>query len=255
MSNKFGKYQELMNLAEKAAVLAGDYLYAHSEILKCIIDEKERDIKLKADVESEKIIIDLLHSKTKFPILSEEIGLVGVNLDTSLRWIVDPLDGTFNYLEGLPFCCVSVGLWRNNSPLLGVIYDFVYKIVYKGVVGVGAWRNDIVMRVKKVRPVNQGVLCTGFPISMDFSEHSVKRFVKQVKSFKKIRMFGSAAMSLAYVASGQVDAYYENNIKIWDVAAGLALVEAAGGVISVQSQFPENILNVYAGAILDKACV
>lgn len=240
------QYGPLLQLAERAALLAGDYLNKNRANLKTVTSDAARDVKLNADRESETIIIDVLTS-SGLPILSEEVGFVPSDKKTSLRWIVDPLDGTVNYFEGLPICCVSVALWENDSPVLGVVYDFIHGNLYRGIVGVGAWFNDVEMRIKKARPVNQSILCTGFPIAMDFSNDSLVTFTKHVRCFKKVRLFGSAAMSLAFVASAKADAYYERSIKIWDVAAGLALVKAAGGIIDVRPQSTNGIVDVYAG--------
>lgn len=240
------QYRPQLLLAEKVAILAGDFLDRNHTCSKMINSESGRDVKLEADCDSEKIIIDVLNT-TGIPILSEEVGLVASSQETTLRWIVDPLDGTVNYFEGLPICCVSIALWENEHPVLGVIYDFVHKNIYKGIVGVGAWLNDVGMRVKNERPLNQSILCTGFPIASDFSDDSLITFAKHVRCFKKIRLFGSAAMSLAFVASGRADAYYEKRIKIWDVAAGLALVKAAGGVVDVRPQSNDSIVDAYGG--------
>jgi myo-inositol-1(or 4)-monophosphatase len=98
-------------------------------------------------------------------------------------------------------------------------------------IGKGAWVNNIPMKVSEVAEKNQAVLFTGFPSYSDFSKNGLENFVKKIQDFKKIRHIGSASLSLAYVASGKADAYYENGIMLWDVAAGLALVEAAGGKI------------------------
>lgn len=171
--------------------------------------------------------------------------------DYEYTWIVDPLDGSINYSEGIPLSCVSVGLWQNTSPILGVIYDFNRDLLYEGVIGRGAWLNKYPIRVKPYRCSAKAILCTGFPASMDFSKLEMISFITRVKKFRKIRMFGSAALSLAFVASGKVDAYYENNVKIWDVAAGLALVKAAGGVILLNGFPTSHTVEAFAGTSID----
>ncbi|QQR81398.1 MAG: inositol monophosphatase [Deltaproteobacteria bacterium] len=197
------QYLSLLDLAEETARSAGDHLVMTQSQIKEITHESSHDIKINADYESEKIIIDALKIKTSFSILSEEIGFLSVNQENSLRWIIDPLDGTVNYFEGLPISCVSIGLWENDRPILGVIYDFIRRDLYKGIVGIGAYLNDIPIAVKQERSISKAILCTGFPVSMDFSEDSLSSFMKQVSSFEKVRLFGSAAMSLAFVASGK----------------------------------------------------
>jgi len=238
--------KDWLQLAEKAAKLAGDFLRKSRDNLITITSEAVHDVKIKADHEAEKIIIDVLQ-KTGFSILSEEAGLLPAKIDSPLKWIVDPLDGTVNYLNGLPICCVSISLWEKEIPVLGVVFDFLHGDIYTGLVGVGAWLNAVAITVKPQRPVNQSILCTGFPVAMDFSSESLQAFIGQISSFKKVRLFGSAAMSLAFVAAGLADAYYERSIKIWDVAAGLALVKAAGGVIEVRYQSSAGVVDAYAG--------
>lgn len=247
MNNKIEQYNSLLSLAEKAAILAGDFLREERRHLLRVTDEPVRDVKLKADRESEEHIIEILKANSPYSILSEEIGLVSSAHETEFRWIIDPLDGSVNYLQGLPICCVSIALWKDDSPLLGVVFDFLHGNLYKGIVSVGACLNGASFKTGGERPAAQAILCTGFPVSMDFSCDSLKTFVKHVRCFKKVRLFGSAAMSLAFVASGRADAYYEKNIKIWDVAAGLALVKAAGGAVDVRKTSVDGIVDVYAG--------
>lgn len=185
------------------------------------------DIKIKGDALAEKILIDHLRVHSPFPILSEERGEMAG--DGDCKWIVDPIDGSLNFNRGIPLCCVSVSLWRGNSPILGVIEDFHRGEIFSGVVGRGAWLNGSPMRVSVVGERLGAVLCTGFPVYTDFASEPLLRFLAQVQEYKKVRLLGSAALSLAYVAAGRVDAYMENNIMLWDVAAGVALVLAAGG--------------------------
>ena len=247
MNNNHGVYIEMLDLAEKAALHAGKCLRNDRKRLVHVNDELAHDVKLEADSASEKHIIAALMEKSSYPILSEEIGYIPTENKSAFQWIVDPLDGTVNYLAGLPICCVSISLWKDENPLLGVIYDFLHENVFKGIVGVGAWLNESKIMVNKEKPLDQSILCTGFPVSMDFSQESIGSFVRQVRCFKKVRLFGSAAMSLAFVASGKADAYYERRIKIWDVAAGLALVKAAGGVVNVERYPDQGIVDAFAG--------
>jgi myo-inositol-1(or 4)-monophosphatase len=133
------------------------------------------------------------------------------------------------------------------EPLLGVVYDFNRDEMFTGLVTEGAWLNGMPIKVSDVVEESKAVLCTGFPISTDFSELALLNFVKDIQSYRKVRLIGSAALSLAYVASGRVDAYQENDIAIWDVAAGIAIVKAAGGVAHFRPSKVENKLIVKAG--------
>ena len=237
-----------LELALTAARRAGAFLRQTAEAPIVVESELGRDVKLAADRGSEEIILRVLREGSSLPILSEEMGLDDrQGALSSLHWLVDPLDGSLNYLRGIPFCCVSIGLWDGPEPLLGVIYDFQREELFKGISGQGAWLNDQPMQVSATREVGKAVLCTGFPVSTDFSPGAIRQFVEQVRRYKKLRLWGSAALSLAYVAAGRADSYYERDIKRWDVGAGLALVRAAGG-LTVQTASPQPFaLTVYAG--------
>jgi myo-inositol-1(or 4)-monophosphatase len=196
--------------------------------------EQGRDIKLEADFRLEDAIVAAIRKKSAYPILSEERGLVAGTLGREpYRWIVDPLDGSLNFHRGIPLSCISIALWKGTEPVLGVILDVGRRELFTGLVGRGAWLNGEKIKVSDVRERSRAVLCTGFPISSDFSQEALRRFVANARSFKKVRMLGSAALMLAYVASGRADCYQEDSIRIWDVAAGLALVKAAGGGMRV----------------------
>lgn len=215
-------------LAEAAAKEAGAQLRAHMQTPQTVLSQIGRDIKLQADQDAEALILARL-APTGHAVLAEESGEHGQLDGDALNWVVDPLDGTFNYSRRIPICAVSIALCKGRTPLLGVIYDFNCDELYSGVVGEGAWFNGHRMRVSEVRATRDAVLCTGVPARSDFSSEVLTDYVHRIKSFKKVRLIGSAAVMLAYVACGRADAYMENDIMWWDVAAGLALVQAAGG--------------------------
>jgi len=224
--------EEWLSLAGEAARSAGEFL-AGARIADLKIGASlGKDIKLAVDRESEDRIIGMLRERSDFPILSEEQGMIkGRMAEQDWRWVVDPLDGSLNYLRGIPLCCVSVGLWHGDSPMLGAIYDFNRNELFTGLVGCGAWLNGAAIMVSTTQAPGEAVLCAGFPVGTDLSPAALQTFVEQVRQYKKVRLFGAAALSLAYVAAGRVDAYYERDIWLWDVAAGLAIVLAAGGAV------------------------
>ena len=156
---------------------------------------------------------------------------------TSHYWIVDPLDGSLNLHHSIPLSCVSIALWKRQAPVMGIVYDFNHNDLFIGaaeqVEGIcdkkGAWLNGNPIKTSPVKESNSGILSTGFPSWRSYDENSLKKFVQRIQEWKKIRLIGSAALSLAWVACGKFDAYIEEDIRIWDVAAGLALVKAAGG--------------------------
>ena len=204
-----------------------------------------KDIKLQADIESEKIIINILQEKFDYPILTEEMGGIGDICTNKKRWIVDPIDGTLNFSRDLPICCISIALYEGTEPIMGVIYDFNRREMFCGVVGIGAWLNNKPIRLSNIADRTKAIIATGFPVYMEHNEATLLEFVSFVREFKKVRLLGSAALSLAYVACGRVDVYYENEIKIWDVAAGIAIVKSLGGYVRIdhgKSQYGLNII-------------
>lgn len=214
-------------LAREAARRGGALLRQWRTGELVVDSDAGRDIKLRADREAEAVILETL-AAAGYPTLAEESGETG-EASQGPRWIVDPLDGTLNYKRGIDLCCVSIALWEDDRPLLGVVYDFHREELFSGLVGQGAWRNEVAIRVSEVGESARAVLGTGFPVSRDFASPALARFIGRVRAFKKLRLLGSAALSLAWVACGRIDAYCEEDIMLWDVAAGIALVAAAGG--------------------------
>ena len=194
-----------------------------------IISEKKRDIKTKADLVSNKILIDSL-SKTNIPLISEEIPSNFKTLP-EVCWIIDPLDGTYNFSRQYPFYAISVSLWKNGTPFIGIVSDFANKKTYVSQKGNKTNLNDKEIRVSNVKLINQATLNTGFPSGFNLKKEKIQSFIKQVLAFKKVRSVGSAAIMLAHVAEGICDVYYEREIYLWDVAAGLSLVKEAGGFV------------------------
>lgn len=234
---------ELLTIAKGAALAAGTYLLNSGQSFKNISSNVGRDIKIEADTTSESIILNYLKERSCFSILSEESGLIERN-SNSLTWIVDPLDGSLNYSRGIPVCCVSVALWEKNKPVIGVVYDFYRDELYAGIPGIGAWLNENKIEASTVGKMENAVLCTGFPVNTDFSEERLKIFVQKIQNYKKIRLLGSAALSIVYVASGRADAYLENDIMLWDVAGGLAVANGAGCNISLNDGIKPNSFHV-----------
>lgn len=216
--------------AEGAARAAGALLKDAITREKAILAEPGRDIKLQADRDAEDLVLKAL-SGSAFNVLAEESGEIGALDAETPFWIVDPLDGTLNFSRSIPFCAVSIALSTLHTPMLGVVYDFNRDELFSGVVGRGAWRNGAPMRVSSVTETSRAVLTAGFPVNFVYEDGPLMEFARMARSFRKLRMFGSAALSLAYVAAGLADAYAEDDIMFWDVAAGMALVEAAGGSV------------------------
>jgi myo-inositol-1(or 4)-monophosphatase len=226
-------WQKEKDAAERAAREAGKVVKNFS--LSEIRSSEGRDVKHEADLVSERIILQILsESCPEYSILAEESGEHGDLKEGGPKWVVDPLDGTLNFSKGIEFSCISIALWTNH-PVLGVVYDFNREEIFSGIVGQGATCNATPIKCSTVDSTQKAVLATGFPVNRDFSSKALKNFLGDIKRFKKIRLLGSAALSLAYVACGRMDAYSEENIMFWDVAAGIALVRAAGGFVEFES--------------------
>lgn len=220
------------DIAAAAARRAAQAVFETGGDARLVLSDMRRDVKVGADHMLEKSITGSLAESSPYPILSEENADSHSMAGTGYYWIVDPLDGSVNFSRGIAMHCISIALWHGETPLTGVVYDFSRGELFQGIAGEGAWLNEVPVRVGNVERESEAILCTGFPVGTDFSKEAVERFSNNIRIYKKVRLFGSAALSLAYVACGRADVYMEENIKIWDVAAGLALVKAAGGEIS-----------------------
>ena len=198
-----------------------------------VVAEAAHDIKLRADQLAEARILDVLSSDFPLPVLTEESGEHGDLTETSRMWVVDPLDGTFNYSRGMPMCCTSVGLWDNGEPVLGAVYDFFGNHLFLGAAGLGATLHGEPVRPSGVMVPAKAALATGFPHHRDLGDASMAQFLSQVRQYKKIRMLGSAALMGAYVSNGWLDAYVEDDIWLWDIAAAAAIARAAGATVTV----------------------
>ena len=215
--------RNLKQLAIKAAREAGEYLLKNKTAKKEIFSEQGRDIKLEIDRSTEKLIRTSL-KESDISILGEEYG--GASSD-GLVWVIDPIDGTANYFRGLDQCCISIALMDGNQALLGIIYNFNTNELFHAQHEQGAFFNDLPISVSDISEKNKASLTTGFPASE--SIESSLDFLDGLKEWKKIRMFGSAALSCAYISSGRCDAYIEKGVYLWDFAAGICLVNEAGG--------------------------
>ena len=224
-----------LNLAKLAAKQAGDFLISEKDNISATIYSKDKDIKLQADIQTEALIKSILEKDSSFPILGEESGASVKELGETY-WVVDPLDGTANFARNIPISCVSIALISNSKPVLGVIYDFNHDDMYSGSKDHKAELNGLEIRVSKVQEKSLATIVTGLPAKTDFSDTAMQKMIHDFQSWKKVRMIGSAAMASAYVASGKADLYKEFGIYLWDIAAGAAIVEAAGGKVSLLNQ-------------------
>ncbi|MEO6170459.1 MAG: inositol monophosphatase family protein [Lysobacter sp.] len=226
-----------INLMVKAARAAGNVLLRHMHKLDALnVVEKDRmDFASEVDELAEKEIIKEFRRATPdYAILGEEGGLLNPKSGTARStWVIDPLDGTSNYLRGIPHFCVSIALVENGEPVHGVIFDPIRNDLFTASRGSGATLNDKRIRVADRKDLDGALILTGFP------PRERKRASAQLTcldtlftEIQDIRISGSAALDLAYVACGRADAYFEAGIKPWDIAAGALMVREAGGKVS-----------------------
>lgn len=214
--------------AVKAAHAAGDVMYANWHKPKRVNASEAHDIKLELDVRCQALIEKTLRAAfPEIPLLGEE-GISG-DVTAEYRWVVDPIDGTVNYAFGMPHAAVSIALQQSEESVVGVIYDPFTKELWTTTKGQPTRLNGKIVRVSNRSKIEDCVIAMGFSKSRDNLEKSLPHLIRIARNAKKIRILGSAALELAYVASGRLDAYIERTINLWDVAAGQLLVENAGG--------------------------
>ncbi|NDA62387.1 MAG: inositol monophosphatase [Chitinophagia bacterium] len=231
--------------AVKEALQALGNLDPRGQKLKCEA-LLAREMKTMGDKNLEKIILKRL-APTGIPILSEEIGLVSGQKNTNLKWVVDPLDGTINFVRGVGSCGISVALCRNYKPIFGVIGEFPSNRIFWGGKSMGAFRSGQPIRVSCIKNQRKAVLCSGFPSRFEFKKNQLRKMDKWFTKAGKVRMLGSATVSLLRVAQGSAEVYAELSIMLWDVAAGLAIVEGAGGMYSLRKSRDQKGWDVRAG--------
>ena len=224
-----------LDIAKEAAKDSGKLLLQNKKELNKTLKSNNKDTKLIADLKAENLIKEIIVKKSKYPILAEESGKSVEDLGDTF-WVIDPLDGTANYSRGIPMCCVSIGLVKNMKPLLGVVYDFNNKDMYVGnsLTKISTLNNNKII-VSDYKKKSDGVLVTGLPVNSDYSNTSLEKIIYDMQSWKKIRMIGSAAMASCYIASGKAEMYKEKGVYLWDILAGAAIVESAGGIADISN--------------------
>ena len=189
------------------------------------------DVVTDADKKSEEIIIN--HIKEKYPshsILSEESGEADFHSD--YRWVIDPLDGTTNFSNGLPYFSVSIGIEYKGEAIVGVVYAPYLGELFHAVKGGGAWLNGKPIKASGKTDIHQAVVATGFPVDKDRTrDNNMDNMARVLPVVRDVRRLGSAAVDISYVACGVLDGYWELNLHEWDVCAGLLIASEAGAKI------------------------
>ena len=223
----------MLNFAVETAREAGQILL--EKFGRKINIYKKGDINLvtEADLASEKLIIEKIRSYyPKHAILAEESGEAAMEGTSAWKWIIDPLDGTTNYAHGYPCFCVTIALEHDGEIVLGVTFDPTRDELFAAEKGSGATLNGRQIRVSETENLNDALLVTGFPYDTRERENFARHFTEFIYKSRGIRRDGSAAIDMAYVACGRFDGFWEEGLHAWDVAAGVLLVEEAGGRVS-----------------------
>jgi len=220
--------QNFLDVAISAAKRAGNLLRENFGAVPEVNELLDHDIKLELDVRTQQLITDHLLGVFPDHALYGEEGIAG-NQSSEWQWIVDPIDGTVNYFYGIPHFCISIALRRHEVVLLGVIYDPMRDELWSVAEGGKPLLNGKPIAVSTRTELRDAVLSIGFAKSKTTIAAGLPLVEKFVSRARKIRLMGSAALDLAYVACGRLDAYIESSVSLWDVAAGKLLVESAGG--------------------------
>jgi myo-inositol-1(or 4)-monophosphatase len=224
----------LLNVAVMAARDGGNTLIRNLNKLDKLKVEKKghNDFVSEADRMAEEAVIGMIHKHyPDHAILAEESGAQG---DSEYTWVIDPLDGTTNYLHGFPVFCVSIGLLHKGRPEHAVVYDPLRQELFTASRGQGAQLDGRRIRVSGERTLEGALVGTGFPYrdSNEALGPYMKMFSAAMAKTSGIRRPGAAALDLCYVAAGRLDAFWETGLKIWDIAAGALIIREAGGIIS-----------------------
>ncbi|MEY3208702.1 MAG: hypothetical protein RL064_733 [Bacteroidota bacterium] len=190
------------------------------------------DLVTEADHASEKAIFKVIQDK--YPdhfILSEETG--EIPQASAIKWIIDPIDGTINFANGIPICCVSIGVEQNGEMIMGAVYNPFMNEMYFAERGKGATLNDKKIAVSDKDDLLRSCLVTGFPYQyLDTENGPLQIFEKLIRKAIPVRRLGSAALDLCWTAAGRFDGFYEHKLQAWDSAAGFLIVEEAGGKVT-----------------------
>jgi myo-inositol-1(or 4)-monophosphatase len=203
-----------------------------------VTEQFAHDIKLQADKDCQDLIYRiLLDHFPKTRCIGEEGDSDNVgDPQAEVEWIVDPIDGTMNLAHGIPHFCVSIAARDVASQrlLLGVIYDPLRNELFTAQRGTGTYLNGLKQKVSTREKLSEAILAVGFAKSQESIDHCLKLYQVYGNQARKLRAMGSAALDLAYVATGRLDAYIEQGVNLWDIAAGIVLIEEAGGVVETE---------------------
>ncbi|MFA7343842.1 MAG: inositol monophosphatase family protein [Terrimicrobiaceae bacterium] len=226
MMNKY------LAVAEEAAQAAGGLLRSQFGRPLTVDESHAHDIKLELDKRSQALIESLILSRFPDHAIYGEEGIRG-DQRSGHQWVLDPIDGTVNFFYSVPHFAISIALRQAGKIIVGVIYDPMRDEMWSVASGGSPTLNGQPIRVSGRASLGEAIVSVGVAKSIDSINSSLPLFERMVRSARKCRMMGSASLDIAYVACGRLDAYIEGAVSLWDVAAGLLLVEAAGGTVQL----------------------
>jgi|688.fasta_scaffold153152_4 myo-inositol-1(or 4)-monophosphatase len=224
---------ELLETATEAARRAGKLIKENFGSDLTVNEMQRHDIKLEMDVRSQELIMKFILDRHPDHLILGEEGNANVGGEGDVEWIVDPIDGTVNYFFSIPHFCVSIAARRKNTDhlLVGVIYDPMMDELWQVAEDVPAMLNGKPIKVSTRAKMAEAVVTVGFSKTKESLDAGFLRYQKIAYEVRKTRMLGSAALAMAYIACGRLDAYVEEQISLWDIAAGQMLIESAGGKV------------------------
>lgn len=246
------RVSDFLTSAQEAAQAAGGLLRAAFERPLNVDANEAHDIKLELDRRSQALIEYLLLEKYPDHAIFGEEGIRGAQ-DSKYQWVIDPIDGTVNFFYGIAHFAVSIALRRAGRVIVGVIYDPMRDELWSVDEHGPATLNGRPIAVSRRSVMSDAIVSVGVAKSIDSINRGLPLFERMARSAKKCRMMGSAALDIAYVATGRLDAYIESQISLWDIAAGLLLVEKAGGKVDLvpHESVPEKFSIVATSGHLD----
>lgn len=223
--------KELIKIIKKAGKILKKGYYSNKDVTF----KAKKDLVTKYDVAVENYLKEKFTKKFKeFNIIAEESDNANVEFNNSI--IIDPIDGTTNFVNGVPHTAISVGVYKNKKPYLAIVYNPILDELYEAKIGKGAFLNGKQLKVSDETELQKALLATGFPYTSGSNEDDLNDVVKKIKDIlplcQDLRRLGSASIDLCLVARGTFEGYYEMNLKPWDVSAGVLILSEAGGKIT-----------------------
>jgi myo-inositol-1(or 4)-monophosphatase len=224
--------QQILRQATEAGARQLEKYFNNPDLKTAVKEGGVNDLVTEADHASDKAIIEVIRSH--YPdhfILSEETG--NAPTDSAYKWIIDPIDGTINFAQGIPICCVSIGVEKDGEMIMGTVYNPFMKEYFFAEKGKGAYLNNERIQISRKQNISNACLVTGFPYTyMNVPNGPLEVFERFIRKGVPVRRLGSAAIDLCWVAAGRFDGFYEHKLNAWDSAAGYLMVLEAGGTVT-----------------------